>query len=328
MASASTAAAPATPRASPPPCSPPRTGSPMPARIASICCSSSARRRDPTARARRTTCLRRAASSSTASPPRASLASGAKGSLRVIVTHARTRSAFRVPAPRPVRDRAHARRCCRVFGRCALPSDPVLGDTTVNIGDDSWRHRSEHHSRRLRGGADVPPRGRRRAGEGDDRRMGTEIGPRSTCGSYIPAQHFHVDTTASRSRPSRTRRDIPLLGRWGTPLLFGPGLDPRRAHAESTSTCTSCAQRRRRYERIVRALLARMTASAIAPARRFPSPSSAPPAPSARRSSACSPITRGSRSRSSPPPSAPRASRTREARAGSEGELPAERRAT
>ena len=41
-------------------------------------------------------------------------------------------------------------------------------------------------------------------------------------GSYIPAQLFHV-LPGFDCGPVAYTSDIPLLDRWGTPLLFGPG---------------------------------------------------------------------------------------------------------
>ena len=41
-------------------------------------------------------------------------------------------------------------------------------------------------------------------------------------GSYIPAQHFRTIPGFDMS-PVAYTSDIPLLGRWGTPLMFGPG---------------------------------------------------------------------------------------------------------
>jgi acetylornithine deacetylase len=41
-------------------------------------------------------------------------------------------------------------------------------------------------------------------------------------GSFIPAQHFHT-VQGFEARPVSYTSDIPLLPRWGTPLLFGPG---------------------------------------------------------------------------------------------------------
>jgi acetylornithine deacetylase len=41
-------------------------------------------------------------------------------------------------------------------------------------------------------------------------------------GSTIPARRFHV-VDGYEVAPVSYTSDIPLLGRWGTPLLFGPG---------------------------------------------------------------------------------------------------------
>ncbi|MDQ3998478.1 MAG: peptidase dimerization protein, partial [Gemmatimonadota bacterium] len=41
-------------------------------------------------------------------------------------------------------------------------------------------------------------------------------------GSHIPAQKFHT-LPGFRVAPVAYTSDIPLLTRWGTPLLFGPG---------------------------------------------------------------------------------------------------------
>ena len=135
-----------------------------------------------------------------------------------------------------------------------LPTDPALGNTTVNIGT-------------IRGGteANIIP------GECEAELMFRLVGDVAavkpmieewaagraeiTYGSYIPAQHFHV-VPGFEVAPVAYTTDIPLLGRWGTPLLFGPGsihvahtpnehIDVRELRA-SVDT----------YERLVRSLLA------------------------------------------------------------------------
>jgi acetylornithine deacetylase len=74
-------------------------------------------------------------------------------------------------------------------------------------------------------------------------------------GSYIPAQRFHT-VAGFETAPVAYTSDIPLLSRWGTPLLFGPGsisvahtpdehIDVRELRASVDS-----------YERLVRSLLA------------------------------------------------------------------------
>jgi len=41
-------------------------------------------------------------------------------------------------------------------------------------------------------------------------------------GSHIPAQHFHT-VEGFETAPVAYTSDIPLLTKWGTPLMFGPG---------------------------------------------------------------------------------------------------------
>lgn len=101
------------------------------------------------------------------------------------------------------------------------PTDDRLGATTVNIGT-------------IRGGteANVIP------GSCDVELMFRLVGPVETVkksleqwvngraeityGSHIPAQFFHT-IPGFETSPVAYTSDIPLLDRWGTPLLFGPG---------------------------------------------------------------------------------------------------------
>jgi acetylornithine deacetylase len=130
----------------------------------------------------------------------------------------------------------------------------VLGDTTVNIGT-------------IRGGTEaniVPALCEaelmfRLVGTVEPLRAMLEDWARGQAeldwGSYIPAQHFHT-INGFDVAPVAYTTDIPLLNRWGTPLLFGPGsihvahtpdeyIDVRELRAAVAS-----------YERIVRTLLA------------------------------------------------------------------------
>lgn len=102
-----------------------------------------------------------------------------------------------------------------------LPRDEVLGDTTVNIGV-------------LRGGteANIVP------GSCEAELMFRLIGDvkpvkqiiekwvdgkaELTYGSHIPTQRFHTIPGFDTTTVAYTS-DIPLLDRWGKPLLFGPG---------------------------------------------------------------------------------------------------------
>lgn len=153
-------------------------------------------------------------------PTESKLASGAKGSLRVTV---RTRgraahsayahlgeSAIRpMLALLPELDALH------------LPTDDILGATTFNIGT-------------LRGGTEANIVPAQAEAEIMFRLVGEDAPVRSQIkrwakgraelefGSYIPAQHFHT-IPGFEVAPVAYTTDIPLLGRWGTPLLFGPG---------------------------------------------------------------------------------------------------------
>jgi acetylornithine deacetylase len=187
-------------------------------------------------------------------PTESKLASGAKGSLRVIV-RTRGREAHSAyahlgrSAIEPLLDLLPTLRTME------LPSDPVLGNTTYNIGV-------------IRGGteANIVP------AHAEAEVMFRLVGPveplreRLTAwaaegkaelewGSHIPAQYFHT-IEGFEIAPVAYTSDIPLLDRWGTPLLFGPGsiqvahtpdefiaVDELRASVDA-------------YERIVRALLA------------------------------------------------------------------------
>jgi acetylornithine deacetylase len=186
-------------------------------------------------------------------PTESRLASGAKGSLRVTVRIAgrEAHSAYAHlgrSAIEPMLDLLPSLRAVE------LPSDPVLGQTTYNIGV-------------IHGGteANIVP------GHAEAElmfRLVCEVEPLKQLlsgwaagraelewGSHIPAQRFHV-IDGFEVAPVAYTSDIPLLGNWGTPLLFGPGsitvahtpeehinLDELRASVDA-------------YERIVRALLA------------------------------------------------------------------------
>ena len=154
-------------------------------------------------------------------PTESRLASGCKGSLRFMV---RTRG-------------REAHSAYPELGRSAIepllallptihalqfPADPVLGKTTVNIG--TIRGGTEANivpahaesELMLRLVSDVEPVKKMISAWAEQ--GGAEV----EFGSYIPAQHFHT-VPGFEVAPVSYTSDIPLLGRWGTPLLFGPG---------------------------------------------------------------------------------------------------------
>jgi len=102
-----------------------------------------------------------------------------------------------------------------------LPTDEILGKTTLNVGT-------------LRAGTEaniVPAAAEaelmfRIVGDPEPVKAQVERWASGRAeleyGSYIPAQHFHT-IEGFEVAPVAYTSDIPLLGRWGTPLLFGPG---------------------------------------------------------------------------------------------------------
>lgn len=137
----------------------------------------------------------------------------------------------------------------------ALPTDPVLGETTVNVGT-------------IRGGTEANVVPALCEAEIMVRLVG-DRGPVQEAfarwvagaaelewGSHIPAQRFEV-VDGFETAPMAYTSDIPLLPRWGRPLLFGPGSitvahtpDESIAEDELRTAVDS-------YLRLVRALLDR-----------------------------------------------------------------------
>ena len=153
-------------------------------------------------------------------PTESKLASGAKGSLRVKV-RTRGREAHSAyphlgeSAIEPLLDLLPTLRTL------SFPADPVLGDTTVNIGlirggtGANIIPASAEVEMMVRLVSDVEPV--KRIIE-DWARGKAEI----EFGSHIPAQKFHT-VEGFETAPMAYTSDIPLLSRWGTPLLYGPG---------------------------------------------------------------------------------------------------------
>jgi acetylornithine deacetylase len=186
-------------------------------------------------------------------PTESKLASGAKGSLRVVV-RTRGRAAHSAYAHLGVSAIEPMLALLPTLASLTLPSDPVLGETTVNIGT-------------IRGGTEANIVPDLCEAElmfrlvGDVKPLKAALtkwaGDRAELewGSYIPAQHFHIIEGFEVS-PVAYTSDIPLLSKWGTPLLFGPG----SIHVAHTSEEYIDVEELRNsvdaYERIVRSLLA------------------------------------------------------------------------
>lgn len=153
-------------------------------------------------------------------PTESKLASGAKGSLRVMVrtTGRAAHSAYAHLGQSAIMPMLAL---LPTLDQLDLPTDDVLGNTTFNIGT-------------IRGGteANIVPA----SCEAEIMfRLVSDVKPLKKqvehwakgkaeleFGSHIPAQHFHT-IDGFEVAPVAYTSDIPLLGRWGTPLLFGPG---------------------------------------------------------------------------------------------------------
>jgi acetylornithine deacetylase len=188
-------------------------------------------------------------------PSESKLASGAKGSLRATI-RTRGREAHSAyphlgrSAIEPMLELLPTLR------KLPLPSDPVLGETTVNIGTIKGgteanvipAHAEAEIMFRLV--SDVEP----------IKKMITDWAKKGGAdvefGSHIPAQRF-ATVPGFDTEPVAYTSDIPLLSNWGEPFLFGPGsihvahtpdefinVDELRASVDA-------------YERLAKTLLAR-----------------------------------------------------------------------
>ncbi len=153
-------------------------------------------------------------------PTESKLANGAKGSLRVNVRTIGKEAHSAYPelgasAIEPMLE------LLPKIKELELPTDPVLGATTVNIGT-------------IRGGTAgniIPGNAEaelmfRLVGDVEPVRALVKKWARGKAkiefGSFIPAQKFRTVDGFETGTVEYTS-DIPLLSRWGVPLLFGPG---------------------------------------------------------------------------------------------------------
>ncbi|NUQ13559.1 MAG: M20/M25/M40 family metallo-hydrolase [Gemmatimonadaceae bacterium] len=186
-------------------------------------------------------------------PTESRLASGAKGSLRVkLVTRGReAHSAYPELGQSAIEPMLDLLPGVRTL---ALPSDPRLGAGTVNIGV-------------IRGGTEaniIPGRCEaelmfRLTGDVEVVRQMVEawVAGRAeiTWGSTIPARFFHT-IPGFETAPMAYTSDIPLLDRWGTPLLFGPGSIHVAHTPDEYVDIDELRAAVGAYQRIVRSLLA------------------------------------------------------------------------
>jgi acetylornithine deacetylase len=186
-------------------------------------------------------------------PTESRLATGCKGALRVI---ARTRGREAHSAYPELGASAILPMCELLPGlaRLELPSDRLLGPTTVNVGlikggteaNIVPAHCEVEMMVRLVGDR-APVEAALEKWAGDRAEL--------SYGSFIPAQHFHT-VPGFDTAPMAYTSDIPLLTRWGQPLLFGPG----SIHVAHTPDEFVDLEELRAsvgaYERLVRALLA------------------------------------------------------------------------
>lgn len=153
-------------------------------------------------------------------PTESMLASGCKGAQRVVV-RTRGREAHSAYPHLGASAIAPMLRLLPELDTLPLPVDEVLGPTTVNVG-------------LIRGGteANIVPGACeaemmvRLVGDVAPVKHALDAWARGRAeleyGSFIPAQHFHT-VPGFESAPVAYTSDIPLLGNWGKPLLFGPG---------------------------------------------------------------------------------------------------------
>ena len=187
-------------------------------------------------------------------PTESKLASGAKGSLRATI---RTRgreahSAYPHLGKSAIEPMLELLPTLR---KLPLPKDPVLGDTTVNIGT-------------IKGGTEANIIPAHAEAEIMFRLVG-DVAPIKKMvldwakghadvefGSHIPAQRF-ATVPGFETGPVAYTSDIPLLGNWGEPLLFGPG----SIHVAHTPDEYIDVEELRKsvdtYERLAKTLLAR-----------------------------------------------------------------------
>ena len=185
-------------------------------------------------------------------PTENKLASGAKGSQRVTLRF--TGSAAHSAYPHLGRSAIEPMLALLpTLSQVEFPKDPVLGDTTVNIGVIH----AGTESNIIPALAEVEVMFRL---VGDPRpvKKALEAWARGKAeveyGSYIPSQRFHT-VPGFEVEPVAYTSDIPLLSRWGTPLLYGPGSIHVAHTPDERISVKELQESVGRYEQLVRAVL-------------------------------------------------------------------------
>lgn len=185
-------------------------------------------------------------------PTESKLASGAKGSQRVILRF-RGKAAHSAYAELGKSAIDPMLELLPTLRSLNLPRDEDLGDTTVNIGT----------IRAGTAGNIVPDQAEvelmfRLVGDVKPLKKMVEkwVGDRAEIeyGSYIPAQKFET-IPGFEVAPVAYTSDIPLLTKWGKPVLFGPGSIHVAHTADEFIAVDELRASVDAYERIVRALL-------------------------------------------------------------------------
>jgi acetylornithine deacetylase len=185
-------------------------------------------------------------------PTESKLASGAKGSQRVILRFRGKAAHSAYPelgrsAIDPMLE------LLPTLKRLDLPTDKDLGATTVNIGTI----RAGTAGNIVPDQAEVELMFRLVSDVKPLRKMVEKwVGDRAEIeyGSYIPAQKFEI-IPGFEVAPVAYTSDIPLLTKWGKPVLFGPGSIHVAHTADEFIAVDELRSSVDAYERIVRALL-------------------------------------------------------------------------
>jgi acetylornithine deacetylase len=185
-------------------------------------------------------------------PTESKMASGAKGSLRVMV-RTRGRAAHSAYPHLGASAITPMLSLLPTLDSLHLPIDDVLGATTLNVGtlhagtEANIVPAAAEAEVMFRLVGDVAPL-KKQLEQWAKGRAELEFG------SYIPTQRFHT-ISGFEVAPVAYTSDIPLLTKWGTPLLFGPGSIHVAHTPDEFIDVDELRAAVGAYERIVRTLL-------------------------------------------------------------------------